>query len=486
MTYIPPQNNQKTAFGELITAEITPIVQIANQYALDPTLRNELETFSATGGVTDSVDNLFRCQTGTSVGGYGVIRSKNAVTYRPGLGINSRITAAFTTGVASSLQFAGLFSLTDTLAFGYDGADFGIIHQYDGQAEVQEIEVTGAAGGAESATVTLDGDAVSCSLTASTVQQNAFEIERDCKADATLSAKWRFEQEDDKVICIAKSTGDKTGTMSFSSSTATATVTEKNAGADKSQANVAQASWNITTTPFTGFDPTKLNIYRVQVGYLGALGAIYSIFDPNTGEFVDVHRMEWANANTTPFVGSPDMKVGWTAASLGSTTDLTVTGASMLVAVEGKEVVKNTAFAADNSTLSVGTTGTNIITLKNRIVYGDRFNLGKLQPQQISVENDHNKAAVVEVYLNTTLGGSTNYQVVDDVNSIAIIDTAGTTVTGGTLVESFTVAPGGAIEINLSGLNIEVLPEETLTISARTVSGTSTEITGTVTWLEEK
>jgi hypothetical protein len=62
----------------------------------------------------------------------------------------------------------------------------------------------------ETATVTLDGDAVSVSLTNSTVQTNAFEIVRDCVADATLNAKWRFEQINDTAVCISQSVGDKT------------------------------------------------------------------------------------------------------------------------------------------------------------------------------------------------------------------------------------------------------------------------------------
>ena len=48
-----------------------------------------------------------------------------------------------------------------------------------------------------------------------------------------------------------------------------ATVTETTAGAAKTDAHTAQASWNVTTTPFSGFDPTKINIYKIEYGYLG-------------------------------------------------------------------------------------------------------------------------------------------------------------------------------------------------------------------------
>ena len=487
MSYIPRNNNHYSTFGELVTAEPTPIIQLANQYSLDPTAREDLETFSATGGSTDSSDNLFRCQTGTSVGGYGVIRSKDALVYRPGQAIESRFTGAFTTGIATSLQFAGMFSLTETLAFGYDGADFSIIHEYDGKAEVQLITVTATPSGSETATVTLDGDAVSVSLTNSTVQTNAFEIARDCAADATVGAKWRFEQIDDKVYCIAKSVGNKTGTMSFSSATATATIAEQTAGVAKSSGNVAQASWNITTTPFTGFDPTNLNLYRIQFGYLGVANATYSIFNPNTAQYVKVHTIKWAGNNTTPIVGNPDMKVGWTAASLGSSgTNLTTTGGSVYLAVQGKEVINNSSRAFDNTKAGISTTLTNVLTIKNRVVYGDRFNLSRLVPVEVSVDNDHNKGAIVEIYKNATLAGTPNYQYVDQTNSIALTDIAGTTVTGGTLVDSFTVAASGDSFEDLSKLKIILDPEDTLTVAVKTISGTATNHTASIVWLEEK
>jgi hypothetical protein len=156
----------------------------------------------------------------------------------------------------------------------------------------------------------------------------------------------------------------------------TANISELTIGATKTKDFVAQASWNITTTPFTGFDPTMLNLYKVQYAYLGAVGPIFSVFNPNTSRYVDVHRVLWANTHTTPNFGNPNLKIGWTAASLGASgTNLTVQGASAYTAIQGKELIVDTSRAADNSVSSVNTTLTNIITLKNRLTFGNRFNL---------------------------------------------------------------------------------------------------------------
>ena len=487
MTFIPAETIDKSIFGESVVVNDSPTIQISNQYEIDPAVREDLEIFEGTGGSADNNGNLFRCQSGTSVGGFGVIRSKATARYRPGQGIVARFTAAFTTGIATSLQFGGLFSLTETLAFGYDGSSFSAIHEYDGVAEIQSLQVTVAATVGANCTVTIDGDAVAIALTVATVQTNAEQIRAGLEANGTISGKWRFEQVDDKVICIAKAVGNKTSTMSYAAGTtgSAAAFTEVAAGVTKTSNNTAQASWD--SAPFTGFDPTQLNIYQVEYGYLGAAGPRFSVYNPATGSFQVVFQGLWANTHTTPLFGNPDMKIGWAAASLGSSgTNLTVTGASAFVAIQGQEEVQNASRAFRNSKASISTTLTNVLTIENRIVYGTRFNLGDILPVSVSVDNDHTKGIIVEIYKNATLGGTTNFQYVNENNSIAITDIAGTTVTGGTLVGSFTVPKDGDAEQDLTQLKIVLFPEERITVAVKTVSGTATNTTAAFTWLEEK
>ena len=471
-----------SAFGDNVVVALQPKIQLTAPYGIIDT--GIIETFNATGGTVDVNNNLFRCQTGTSVGGYGVIRSSDVVHYKAGEGMICRLTAKFTTGIPLSLQFAGFFSLTETLAFGYDGDSFGIIHEYDGQAEVQTIQVTGAASGSESATITLDGDSATASLTATTVQGNAFQIARDLAADATLGAKWRFEQVDDSVKCISKSVGDKTGTFSFSSSTATATITENTAGALKTKDFHSQSEWNLDTASW--LIPTNINIYQLQYGYLGSFGGIFSVFYPETGSFVNVHRIKWANSKTTANFGNPSMKVGWTSASLGSSgTNLTVEGASAFGGIEGITPELRPSRSLVSEKTGISTTSTNILTLKNRIVYGERFNLGDIRLVSISIDNDHNKGIIVQVLKNPDVAGTPNFQYVDENLSLAEYDTSGTTVTNGLLINSFAVEAQGSVIIDLLSLTQIGLPEDRIVFAARTLSGTATKTTATVNWYEE-
>jgi hypothetical protein len=484
MTYIPQISGEIGAFGELITAHTAPIIQISNKYKIDPNNLEGIEVFSATGGSGDNDGNQFRVQSGTSVGGYGVVRSKETINYHAGQGIEGKITASFTTGIANSLQFAGMFSVTETVAFGYDGADFSCLFSYGGVAELQNIQVT--ATGAGTCTVTLDGDSVGITVTNSDVQTNAEEIRAGLAGDATLSSKWRFEQVDDTVYCIAKAVGDKTGSFSVSGGV-TANITEAAAGVAKTDAHVAQSSWNIKTSPFSGFDPTKINVYKIQFGFLGAANILFSIYNPETRRFVDVHQIKWANTSTSTHIGMPNLKMGWTAASLGSSgTNLTVKGASTEAAIEGDEIKRNDTHAEDNTKSGVGSANfTNILTLKNRVVFSDQYNLDKIEVLRMSVENEGNKGLIVELIKNATIAGTQNYQFHDEFNSGVVYDTAGTTVTGGELIDAFTVGPNANSIIDLTVLKSELLPEDTLTLAAKTTSTTSI-VTGTATWKENK
>jgi hypothetical protein len=182
------------------------------------------------------------------------------------------------------------------------------------------------------------------------------------------------------------------------------------------------------------------------------------------------------------------MKLGWTAASLGSSgTNLTVTGASMFGAIQGVEVIQEASKAVFSQTAGISTSFVNLLTIQNRIVYGNRFNLGIVHPVGVSVDNDHNKGIIVELIKNANVAGTPNFQYFDENNSIVASDSVGTTVTNGTVLDAFTVgAAESSGEINIEHLKDFLSPEDTLTVAARTVSGTATNTTGTITWREEK
>jgi hypothetical protein len=480
---LPVTNNPSTdmvsAFGIALAAEETPIAQLTAHYGLG----NKVETFNATGGTVGTSGNEFECTTGTSVGGYGVIRSKRGAIYKGGEGVSGKFTARFTTGVANSLQAAGLFSLTDGLLFGYDGADFSVIHQRNGKAEVRELTISAGASGTESLTIVVNGSSHTFNVTSGSAAFNAAEITAELEANIS---GWYFTQNGSKVVAMAQSTGAKSGTYSFTNNTGGGTCAgswaQVTAGVDKTETAVAQADWNVNT--FDSLDPTKGNVFLVKYQYLGYGQVSFYIEDPSDGRFTLVHRIEYANANTAPSLGNPTMKIGWISASLGSTTDLSVYGASAGLFIEGKNKPTEPTRAEFN-TINVGTTLTNAITLRNRRVFNGIPNANEIKLLELSAQTDSSKGAIIEVIADGTPASEQNFFYVDETGSIAEEDETAISITNGRILNVITLGGAESRTVDLSAFEEVLLPGETISVIARVTSGAASDITIGLTWRED-
>lgn len=117
------------AFGDLITSENTPVVQVNFVYGINS---QQGVTDIVTTGVADTSSARLRLQTGTGAGGAARFISKKVAIYRAGQGMTTRFTVAFATGVASSTQVAGFGTATNGYFFGFNGITFGVLHRNAG------------------------------------------------------------------------------------------------------------------------------------------------------------------------------------------------------------------------------------------------------------------------------------------------------------------------------------------------------------------
>lgn len=119
------ENFPLTAFGELKTAELTPIVQLLFSYGIP----SQTVSTSVTGsGSVTATGGLVSASTGAAINSSAALYSNQAIVYKAGQGTTIRFTAVFTPGVAGNEQRAGAFDDYDGVGFGYDGADFGVFH----------------------------------------------------------------------------------------------------------------------------------------------------------------------------------------------------------------------------------------------------------------------------------------------------------------------------------------------------------------------
>lgn len=473
---LPIRADHETAYGEIITANIVPYIQATPVYNVLPA---NWTTVTATGGSAAATGQEFVCQTGTSAGGYGVIRSVRSVNYHAGFGSYGRFTGRFTTGVANSLQGIGLFNVGDTLAFGYDGDEFGIIHQYGGFAEVRTITVTAGSSGSTNLTLTLNSVGYTIPLTAGTTAHNAWQIAVWLEANQTV---WSASQNGATVVLLALSDGAKSGTYTYSHATSTGTIAQNTAGVTKTTAFYQQTNWNLNRVSW--LDPTKGNMYAIQYNCGRYGSAEFFVADQNSGRMIPVHFLNFTNIGTTPALSSYSLRIGRFAASLGSTTNLTTAAGCMSGFSEGSpRPIRNPR--AYSRVLSVGTSLTNVFTLRCREVFSGVPNQTEIQPMILTAFTESAKGATVVLYGNATVAGEPNFSYVSQNTLVSEIDIAGTTISAGTPIMEFVIAANSSQTINLTDLYIRIPPTISITFGMKVNSGAASDSGIGVSWYED-
>lgn len=469
----------KTSFGELKVESMTPITQISAQYGL---LTNTLTVIDSVGaGAVSVVDNKFTCDSGAAVDGLASILTLRQLAYRAGQGAMARFTAVFSSGVVGNVQAAGLLTAENSFVFGYMGTAFGILHTHDGKDELQELTLTVAAG-SETATVTIDGIGYPVILAGiGTVQDDAFEISESLNAQVP---NYNFTSNNDQVVAQAVIPGAQ-GLFSYASpGSSVGSFSQIIAGVTPMQDFIPQASWNIDT--FTDLDPEKGNVYQIQFQYLG-FGAINFFIEENdTGEFVLVHRIKFANQNTIPSVSNPTFRVGWLSTNTTNATSVRVQGSSAGAFIEGVIFRDVPPRSASNEQTSVGTTLTNVLSIRNRISFGGKVNRVELFPQIISASSQTNKAAFFKIIINPTFLTPVVFNYLNKAGSISELTTDSATVVGGQEVGSVTVTNAGSVVLRFNeGQAGAVLPGSVICLAAQMSSGASSDCQATITWQED-
>lgn len=336
----PSIAGQVSAFGEPLAISPTSVIQLDGIYGATSDVIQPYN--SGTGSIAGSVDQMFQVSSGTTQGGYGVLRSKRFMRYRPGQGIVSRFTAAFTQGVAGSGQYVGLANQENRVAFGYDGDRFGVVRSTGGKAHITLLTMTVAPNAPQTATITLNGVPYTVTLGNTSV---------DIAMQTIVNrvggyGGWLIQQTDGASLWLAPTLGPMNGTFSFTSTgNAQATFSTKQVGVAQTDYWTYQEDWNIdkmdgsnkidTNPSGMLLDTTKLNVYQIGLRWLGAGVISYAMEDQISGALVYVHREHYVNQHITPHIANPSFKITYAAYNTTNTTNLTVKGGSIYGAIEG-------------------------------------------------------------------------------------------------------------------------------------------------------
>lgn len=455
-----------------------PVAQITFNYGVNTDQEvDEAGTF----GESDNIAFI-----SSDSGTFSFLASRGYTHGKSGQGSIYRINARFEDPNAFGASVVGSFSLQEYTGFMYSGTTFGIVHNARGKVQKYSLEITNPATGAETATVTVDGNATNISLTAGTVAHNAFEL---AKPAGTYTNAISQQINGGFLEFSTTFVGATTGAWTFSSTgTATGVFTQLEDGQDGVNTFIAQSDWNRNTlmttedNPFV-LDTTKFNVYEVKMSCLGSMGINYYLYNPEDNEPVLVHVIEYGNFNTTIEFLNMAFQVGAFVINYDVTPQLT--HLTHLYSAELQEEI-STPYKSFTATVSISTTETVILSIRNSNLFNDIYLVdGVIIPKRLSFSNESsNKSMIVRIIYNATIT-EPNWQYFDKTNSIAHTDIASTILTGGQTIAVFLVAPLSAVSINISGTN-SLRPFDIITITGQLSGGVASDGIASLEWEELK
>jgi len=426
-----------------------------------------------------------------------VLRSRRLCRKRPGKPTRYRFTAAFTEGVALSQQFAGAFSATDALFVGYLGATFGVMRRIPGTVAIHRLTITVGAFGVEELTLTLDGVAFVFS-TAGALSTTAL-AEFIAEQTETVLTGWSAfapQSVGATVTFVQGVPGVAAGAFTLASDgAAVGTLAEiqpglANVATEASGAFVPRASWNIDkldgrrgdlNRSNIELDPAILNEFEI-LAHTPAGPITYSILGPD-GTFVPFHRINVASA--TENVKNPSLRIGWIAASLGSTTDLEVLGCDAAAFSEGASEPRRDPFS-QSVTVTGSATQYVALALRVRGEFGGVINQREMIPMELEagVESS-SRLMVVRIYLNPTMTGTVNWTRINATTS-AVDYAKPTTVapTSGTLLATFPAGGSNSSTKDMRKMGVRLEPGDVLAVSVQSVSSQTAAALVDIGWHE--
>ncbi|MBT4855573.1 hypothetical protein HOM50_03555 [bacterium] len=122
-----------STFGDQIVTNRVNQIALLFQYNV-PTDLVTVSTLNT--GTVEQTQGLLKLNTGLNAAGFAQVTSKDVLHYTPGHESAVFFTAAWTTGVADSYQYIGLYDDNDGWAIGYNETNFGVLFRRDGGTDV--------------------------------------------------------------------------------------------------------------------------------------------------------------------------------------------------------------------------------------------------------------------------------------------------------------------------------------------------------------
>ena len=375
----------KSAFGEVKTAELTPVIQASFPY---PVINTKIwsQTLSSSGSITAGSSTV--SVSAGAASSYADLKTIRQIKYRPGQGVTVRFTSIFTTPVVGSHQEIGVGDDTDGFFFTTSGAEFAINRRRGGVDNF------------------------------------------------TLQSDWNLDPGDGSQVLPV-------------------------------------------------IDFTKANVHEIQYQWLGYGAITYKVEDPVTGEFIPVHREQYANANTLPSVFNPTLPLTVKATNTTNTTPIVLKSSSLAAFVEGKIVVTGPKFNSQQTTTA---NGANLVfgkAIENKTTYSGEDNRVPVNLKSLYIINDNSRAVIASVYKDVDTSAYTNFADVDTTNSVVQATSGAESTTYPDSELAFSAAAGANDSTTLDLSDVTLFPGENLVVVYSLPAAGSSDVIIGFNWQED-
>lgn len=238
--------------------------------------------------------------------------------------------------------------------------------------------------------------------------------------------------------------------------------------------------------PIDTLDSTKLNIFRIVFGYLGAANPTFLV---KLDRWYVLHVLKTENMLTTPTVRNPSFPVSIYAE--GGATALSASWNGGVI--DGASVETGARFFDESLTKAiVGTTVGTLGTFRNKTTFFGIPNKVKAQliRYEFTVDAPASGYGTVEfkIYKNAELTGTASYTDLDENNSVLEVDIGQTYSSDGRVIFTEHIQysssvggsgskSGGSESLPALELSLVLLPGETSTITAQNVAASASNVT---------
>lgn len=455
-----------TAFGEILTATLTPRVSLQFPYNVNPFL----VTTRLNHGTATVDQNRLKLSTGVGANRSAELLSNLVLRYQPRQGNRVGFTALFSDGEDGSDQFVGVGGVSDGFFFGRQGKDFAFIRLFNGSQEMQTLTISTGSSDVENITITLDGDTASVPVTdSSNVTTTANEI---AAFDySNVGTGWFAKVAGDFVEFISFDAAPHTGTFSLSGATsAIGTFAQDAAGRVPQEEIIKQESWNVDpadgSVQLEQITFANGNVFDIRYQWLGFGNATGGMEDVQTSRLLDVHIIKYAGKHQTPSIDNPTLPLRVFVRNTTATRDTTVFVSSMAGFIEGIESRNGIRRGVSVSDVAVGATEIPLITLHNRLIYNGVINRVRVRVSLIIGSNESNQTGRLKIYRNVGLTNA-SFVDIDTLNSVLSVDTTADEADIPLGIEEFTLPLAKSVtqQIDVDDFDVLLNPGDFLTVT---------------------